>query len=171
MPVQLRMAGGVVGQIGTVGLNNRLGLGPAVYLDHLPVDKAALVGGQKGAGGGHLVPSAKPTNGNPIRHFRDVRGHGWIIAFTFDGTGGDDVCGDPLGPELLCERLGQAPYGVFGSGHMGAAVVAVDRVHPGEIDHPTPALVDHTGQASPGEPEGTHEIGVDDPMPLFVCHL
>ena len=110
MPVQPRMAEGVVGQIGTVigaaGQSNRLGLGPAVYLDHLPIDKATLVGGQKGAGGGHLVPSAKPTNGNPIHHFRDVRGHGRVIAFALDGTGGDDVCGEPLGPELLCERLG-----------------------------------------------------------------
>ena len=80
-----------------------------------------------------------------IRHFRDVRIHSRIIAFAFNGAG-EMMFAVILRPELLCERLGQAPYGVFGSGHMGASIVAVDRVHPGEIDHPTPALVDPPGK-------------------------
>ena len=67
-----------------------------------------------------------------------------------DRSGGDDVGRDSLGPEFLAQRLGQAPGAVLGHADMGAAVITVDRVHPGEVDDPAPAPFDHTPVGSYG---------------------
>ncbi len=83
----------------------------------------------------------------------------------------DDVGGNALGAEFFCERLRQSPVAVLRRRDVGAAIVAVDCVHAGEVDDPSPAGFNHARQAGARQPErGTH-VDVQDFMPFCLVHL
>src|SRR3546814_6984638 len=51
------------------------------------------------------------------------------------------------------------------------ATLAVDGVHAGDVDDPTPALLDHARQEGAAAVDGGVEVDVEHPVPVLLAHF